>query len=310
MQFYWLNKTDSIMKFSSKILTLCLTGIFLAAGHLHAQKTDASGWIQKAKQAGIEQSVLSELQTRLQSGGISEAHFESIMNVAIGMTEENLPAEMVIQKALEGFSKGVPGDRILSVVDKVHKSARQSAKIVDPWMERPQVEQMSARSEGSISRDKFRTELTKATSKSFMQNLPPDAVAEVLSQIGSESILSNVGPSDIIAAMGILPDLPQSANNIESSGKVIVQALKEGFKADDLQKLPSAIKIAQQRSQLPAASVVEGIAGQMQGNIPAKQILQNLFNGNVGGGPPGNIPKGLKNKSDRGNGNNGRPTGQ
>ncbi len=298
------------MKFSNKILTLFLTGILLTAGHLYAQETDASGWIQKAEQAGIEQSVLSELQTRVQSGGINAEQLESIMTSAIAMSEENLPAEMAIQKALEGFSKGIPGGRVLSVVDKVHSSTSQAAKVVDPWMERPQVEQMAARSEGSMSPDKFRTELTKATSKSFMQNLPADAVTEILSQIGNESILSKAGPSDIVAAMGILPDLPQSANNAESSGKFIVQALKEGFKANDLQKLPSAIKIAQQRSQLPAASVVEGIAGQLRGNIPAKQILQNLFNGNVGGGPPGNIPKGLENRPDRGqNGGNNSSTG-
>jgi hypothetical protein len=298
------------MKFSNKILTLFLTGMLLTAGHLFAQEPDVSSWIQKAEQAGIEQSVLSELQTRVENGGIGGEELESIMTHALAMSEENLPAEMAIQKALEGFSKGIPGGRIISVVDKLHGSASQASKIVDPWMKKSQVRQMTARFEGSMSRDKFRTELTKATSKSFMQNLPADAVTEVLSQIGSESILSSAGPSDVVAAMGILPDLPQAANNAESSGKFIVRALKEGFKADDLQKLPAAIKIAQERSQLPAASVVKGVSGQMQKNIPAKQILQNLFNGNVGGGPPGNIPKGLENKPDRGQkGSDNRPTG-
>jgi hypothetical protein len=51
--------------------------------------------------------------------------------------------------------------------------------------------------------------------------------------------------------------------------------------------------------------VIEGVSKQMSGGIPAKQILQNLFNGNVGGGPPGNVPKGLGNKQNRGNSNGG-----
>jgi hypothetical protein len=53
------------------------------------------------------------------------------------------------------------------------------------------------------------------------------------------------------------------------------------------------MNMAQRRSQLPAQAVAQGLSRQLQGGLPASQILQNLFNGEIGGGPPGNVPPGL-----------------
>lgn len=299
------------MKLFTGIHKILLAGflMFLISGNLYAQENNTEEWIKKAGEAGIEQSMLSELQTRIQNNKISDQQFQSIIKTAIAMSEENLPADIAIQKALEGFSKGIPSGRIASVVDQMHKSVGQAAKIVDPWMNKPAVQEMMGRSGQAMPKEKFRNELTKATSKSIMQNISAESVNQVLSQIGTQSVLANSGPSDIVAAMGILPDLPSTSKNPEMAGKFIARALNGGFKADELQKLPSAMKMAQQRSQLPAASVIEGVISQMKGNVPAKQILQNLFNGKVGGGPPGDIPKGLDNKGDRGNKGQGKGNG-
>lgn len=299
------------MKLYTGLHIILLTGflMFLMSGNLSAQENNTKEWIKKAGEAGIEQSMLSDLQTKIQNNKISDQQFQSIIKSAIAMSEGNLPADIAVQKALEGFSKGIPSGRIVSVVDQMHKSVGQAAKIVDPWMNKPAVQEMMGRSGQAMSKDKFRNELTKATSKSIMQNISSESVNHVLSQIGNESVLANSGPSDVVAAMGIMPDLPSTADQPQASGKFIARALKGGFKADEIQKLPSAIKIAQQRSELPAASVIEGVVNQMQGNTPAKQILQNLFNGKVGGGPPGDIPKGLDNKGDRGNKGQGKGNG-
>lgn len=304
MQFYWLNKMNKRdMKFYINILTTLLVGImiFSAPVELYAQDTDLSGLVQKAQSSGIDKQTLDELQNRAEKRGVDNQQLGRIIQTAIVMSEERLPADVAIQKALEGFSKGIPAARIVSVVDQVHQSVGQAAKVVDPWMQKSGVKKMVKQS--GQPELQFRNELARATSKSFMQKIPGDAVKKVLNEIGSESVLNKTGPSDIVAAMGIFPDLPSAAEQSDVSGKFIVRALKQGFKADDLQKLPSAIKVAQQRSQLPAASVIEGVAGQMHGNIPAKQILQNLFDGKVGGGPPGGTPPGLKNNKGRGHSN-------
>lgn len=298
------------MKFYKKTFTIlfaCIL-ILLATAILKAQETNVSEWMQKASNAGIEQSVLSDFQNRVQGKEIDSKQVESIIKSAISMSEENLPAEVAIQKALEGFSKGIPAERVAMVIDQVHESVRQAAEIVDPWMNRPEVrERIRSKGQG-LDENKFRNELAKATSRSIMQNIPAEAVSEALSEIGSKSILAKSSPSDVVAAMGILPDLPSSSDQPQASGKFIARALEGGFKADELQKLPSAIKVAQQRSELPAASVIEGVANQMRGNIPAKEILKNLFDGKVGGGPPGDIPRGLRNNNNKGQGNSNNGT--
>jgi hypothetical protein len=91
---------------------------------------------------------------------------------------------------------------------------------------------------------------------------------------------------------------------------MIVRSLKAGFDASELQKLPAAIKMAQQRGQLPAANVIEGISHQLNAGVPAQQILQNLFDGNIGGGPPGGTPPGLEKRQKRGNGRGNNRGGQ
>jgi len=300
------------MKFYKNRLITFIAGvlIFGTSGVLQAQQNNKAQWMQQARNAGLEQSVLNEFQGHLNDKTISEDQLASIIRSATSMSEQDLPADIIINKALEGFSKGVPGERVVSVVGQLEQSVAKAAAIVDPWMNKPEVRQMVNRSGSAMPKERFRNELTKATSKSFMQNMSSESLSNIFDQVGSSSVLSKSGPAEVIAAVGILPDLPSSGSNPKGAGEFVVRALKGGFNANELQKLPSAMKVAQQRSQLPAASVIEGVAGQMQGNIPAKQILQNLFNGKVGGGPPGDIPKGIDKNKGRGTGNsNGNSNG-
>lgn len=273
--------------------------------NVHAQDTDVSTLAERAEAAGMEQATLSELRNRAQSRGISNEQLSQILASALSLSEQNLPGQLAIDKALEGLSKGVLGERLVPAVDRVGQGMRQAAEIVDPWMERNQVQGLLKQSGQSISENRFRSEMIRAASKSFVQNVPSDNVQSIFSEIGSEEIISRSTPGDLITAVSILPDLPTTANQPKASSSFIVRALKGGFDADKLQQLPSAVKMGQQRSQLPAASIIEGVAQQMDNGTPAKQVLQNLFNGNVGGGPPGNIPKGLDNRPDRGNNNRG-----
>lgn len=294
------------MKTLNKILVSIITGMILYFGagyNLYAQQNDTSELLKQARSMGIEEQTLTELQNRAEQQKISDQQLQTIVKTALSMSEENLPADIAVKKALEGLSKGIPGERIGAVLGQLHQSVRTSAEVVDPWIKKPEVQQMIGRSDQSMSADQFRNELTKAASKSVMQNNSAESITGILSQIEEESVLARASSPDIVAAVGILADLPSTAKRPQDSGAFVVRALKSGFHANDLQKLPSAIEMAQQRSELPSASVIEGVSKQMRGGIPAKEILQNLFNGNVGGGPPGNIPKGLENKGDRGNSN-------
>lgn len=288
-----------LLLFAAGALLLTLNGAAMA------QANDLDTVLKKAQESGIDETALKELQQRASSRGATDEQIIAMIQPAIDMAGQNLPVELALEKAMEGLSKGVPASKIAPVLQRLNQSAAEAVVIVDPWLERPDVKEMIAKTPNGISNEKFRNELTKATSKALNQNVNQETAKEIFNEMGDESVMGKASASDIIAAVGILPDMAQGVDQSQA-GKFLVRALKGGFKASELQSLPSAMSMAQQRSELPAASVLEGVAKQLDGDIPAKQILQNLFNGQVGGGPSGNIPKGLENRSDRGNqGNNG-----
>ncbi|MEX0684545.1 MAG: hypothetical protein WD267_06770 [Balneolales bacterium] len=265
-----------------------------------AQEETLSDWILAARSAGIEQTRLDEIQSRAIDRGISDQQLMQIIEPAVALAEQNLPTDMIFQKAMEGMAKGIPFQQMNPVLQNLRQNTESVVSIVDPWIGRAEVSQMMQRSGEQVNGKVFRNELLKAGSKALSQNVTTESLKHLLDAIGEEATLNRAKPSGILTAVSIFSDLPSTAEHPEASGSVIARALQSGFEADDLQKLPGAMHSAQRRSQLPSASVIEGITGQMQGGSPASQILQNLFNGNPGGGPPGGMAPGLKNRPDRG----------
>jgi len=308
MQCYSSNKywKDIIMKNSKHILPKILTiplllGLVLLPVLSQAQTASLQEVLEQARNKGVEHSQLQELQKRAQARGLTDQQLMDIIEPAIALADENLPSETVLQKALEGLSKGVPANRMMPVLRNMQQSVQSAGPLVESWIQRPNVKEMVGRPDAGMSDRQFRNEMIKATSRGLMNDIPSGEIQKLLDEIGSGELSGNVEPTDVVASVGVFAELPTTADQPEASRSLIVRSLKGGFKTAEIQRLPAAMKVAQQRSQLPAASVIEGVARQMKGGIPAKKILQNLFNGNVGGGPPGGTPPGLENKQNRGN---------
>ncbi|MDX1619286.1 MAG: hypothetical protein R3224_10915, partial [Balneolaceae bacterium] len=276
---------------------ICLGTVGLAAG----QQAPLNELLEQARDAGIEQSTLEELRSRAENRGMSQQELGTVIESAVSLAENNLPTEHLTQKALEGLSKGVPAPRIVSYIQQVRSSTGQAARIVDPWMDNDGVRRMVDRSGGSVSGPEMRNSMIKVSTMAIAQDIPAESIDRLLSDINDESVLSRTTAPSVVAAISILPDLP-GAEQAQTARTFVVRALKSGFNTADLQKLPTALNMAQQRSRLPAATILEGVAGQMRGGTPAAQILQNLFDGNIGGGPAGNVPKGLENVPDQAQG--------
>jgi len=268
---------------------------------LQAQDASFAKLLERAAAIGIDQSQLQELQERAENRGLSQQDLTGILEPAVALAEDNLPSEMILQKALEGLSKGVPPARMQPLLQQMNRATRQAGPIVESWVQRPEVQQMVSNRGGGMSGDQFRGEMIKATMRGLQKNIPTAEMETLLNEMSQDEISANLGASNAVAAVGVFSELPTTAEQPEVSRSFVMRSLKGGFNATELQRLPAAMQVAQQRSQLPAASVVEGVAKQMSGGIPAKQILQNLFNGNVGGGPPGGTPPGLENRQNRGN---------
>ncbi|HMB98297.1 MAG TPA: hypothetical protein VKM36_07430 [Balneolaceae bacterium] len=284
----------------SFLATLCLvTAAFTDASSQERGLTDL---ISQARSAGIEQADISRLQNRAAERGISDEQLVRILRPAVEMAEQNLPADIVFQKAFEGIAKGIPAGRMIPVLEGLRGHSVQAASVIDPWMQREEVKSFIAK-EGKRTETGFRNEMIRAGVKSVSLENQTRRIEQLLNAIDNSSVLDKTTPASVLAAVNIMPDLPESARRGEVMSSLISKALGNGFNAEEMQKLPVAMNAAQRRSQLPAATVMEGVSNQLQGGIPAEQILQNLFNGNVSAGPPGNIPRGLENRPDRGRGN-------
>ncbi|MEX0928105.1 MAG: hypothetical protein WD266_03260 [Balneolales bacterium] len=299
------NLNRSHKRQAGKLLAIGLIIMVPALGM--AQDQPLGELIRSARNAGIEQARLNDLQSRAASHGITDGQLTQIIGTATVLAEQNLPSDMIFQKAMEGMAKGIAPERMQPVLQNLQRSTISAVAIVDPWIARGDVAQMMSRSGEQMSGQAFRNELLKAGSKAMSQNVSPQSLQNLFDAIGQEATLSRARPSGIAAAISIFADLPSTAQHPDASGAVVARALQSGFEAGDMHKLPGAMNSAQRRSQLPATAVIEGVAGQMVQGTPASQILQNLFNGNIGGGPPGNVPSGMGNRPGQGRGEQGAP---
>lgn len=259
---------------------------------LSAQAATIPELAEQARSAGIEQSRVENLQNRARARGVQEDELAGILRSAVSMAENDLPYDLILDKALEGISKGVSGQQMMPLLSDIERRSGEAAQFVDQWVDRPEVEHMLSGESGRMGRDQFRREMIKVSSKTLLQGFDAETLEQTLNSIADEGVTEQARPSGILAAVNILGDLPEAAGKSAENAGIVVQALKGGFNATDLQKLPGAMNMAQRRSQLPASAVAEGMSRQLSGGLPASEILQNLFNGNIGGGPPGNLPPG------------------
>jgi len=273
---------------SKGAMILGLALILLFPVEILAQET-LSELLDQATASGIDQDRITEVQNRLESRGLSEEEFMTILRPAIEMADDKLPYEMIFEKVFEGLSKGVPVQRMTPVLSLIRENSLKSAQLVDQWMAKPEVDQFFERGDSRLSKSQYRNEMVKAGSMAIAQNVDEEVLRETLNSVGDGN-MERVRPSGILAAINILSDLPNGAASASENARIVLKALQSGFEAGDIQKLPAAMNMAQRRSQLPAAAVGEGLMQQLERGLPSEKILQNMFNGEIGGGPPGNIP--------------------
>lgn len=243
---------------------------------------------ERAVAAGLDQHRIDQIKERASARGIDDAMLARLIEPAADLAENNLPSEYVMQKIMEGFAKGVPGGRMLPVIEAIHQQTPRAVMMVDQWAGKAEVAPF-LKSMGD-QQPRFRQDMVNAGLKSLTHQVAPETIESVLDELGKSSILNKTSPQAVAAAVGILPDLPASVLAEKGVHGIIAGAIEGGFSAADIQKLPGAINAAERRSQLPSASILEGMSKQLGNGIPANTILQNLFNGNINAGPPEGIP--------------------
>ena len=271
--------------------------LFVASVQVEAQGTSAPNVLKRAAEAGMDVPTLENLHVRARAQDFNEIQFTALVNPAIELAEANIPYDLILDKAFEGLAKKVPSNMLINVLEKLQNSTRQSAEIVIQWSQRPVVER--AAKQTGLDKPQFHKQIITGLAKALNQDISPETIEAFMNMLSDEDLISASSPANIAASVAILPEIHATLKNPDVANQLLQRALKGGFGSNELQKLPGALKMAQNRSQLPSGVIVDDIYRQMGNGSPAAQIINNLFNGNPGGGPPEGIP------GQRGRGNNG-----
>lgn len=284
-------------------LTRLLAGIVLAgvapAGPLAAQSPD--DLVARGVAAGADAELLQELRARAGRAGLEEAATVRMLGTAVAAAEAGLPSRMLLQKGLEGLSKGVAPDRIAAVMSSLQGAVARAGGLVDPWLERPGVREALAPSPaGPEEGDGARGTLVESVGLALEGGASEGAVRELLDRVPGRLRARRVSALRLGVAVEVLPELPVAARNPRVAADLVVEALDSGFGAAELRELPAALQAAARRGQLPAAAVARGAMAQMRGDLPAATVLQNLFQGDFPGNAPFELPPGLEKARERG----------
>lgn len=288
------------MKTLKNITAIIFSGLLLFAVVSNAvgqQQASLSDLLQKATQAGVNDEVLQTLVDRAENNNFSQSELSQILQSAISMAEEKLPAEAAISKALEGITKGVPADRVSGMVDRMRVSSQEASQVVEPWLNSSEVAQNLVSDAQGMSGEAFRQEMISEVARGLRENVSPETYASVLSDISADqNLLEQLYPSKVVAAISMIPDLPEeAAGEAKIARGFVFRVLKSGLHPSEMRKLPMALAQGQMRGQLPAEAMMASVMDKLGSGIPSSQIFQQLMNGNLGAGPQGSLPIGIRN---------------
>jgi hypothetical protein len=259
--------------------------------------------ITSALNSGIDEGKLTSIIQRAQERDLTREQFGRLLQPAINLAGNDLPYEPVLQKALEGLAKRVPHPNIIQVLGNIETGMNRSAVLVDNWLESvPAREMIRTGSPGQDMQQsamQFRNILLENTSAALQQNIREENITGFLDEASAGRASEKAGLLPVASAVGIMADLPTAHSDPGLTRRILVSALRSGFTANEIQQLPAALNAAQLHSRLPAEAVANGMAEQALSGIPATTILENLFKGNLKGGPPGFTPPGAINRPGR-----------
>lgn len=239
--------------------------------------------VQRAEKAGIEADQLQMLINRAEQKGLSEKQIAALIRPAAELAEQNLPGEIIIQKAFEGLAKSIPPTRIEPVLMNFKSRIQQAEQVVDPWMKRNNTDQEENYITERGNQRSVKNLLIESVAVALSANTSEQQITGLLDHLIANTQKTTLPPQSLATAIQILPDLITTDKDPTLSYKLLNNAVNAGFTASDLNQLPQAMKLARQNSRLPVQAVANRFNRQLESGLTASQIIQNLQVGNVKG---------------------------
>lgn len=254
--------------------------------------------VERGVRAGADAELLAELRIRVSDAGHDAETAAALLAPVVSLAERGLPSRMVVRKALEGLAKRVSPERIVDLLDRLGARVGQAGGIVDPWLAGDAGASLAPATPSGGGRG-VRETLVESTALGLFHGAPEPVIREVLDRVPATLGDRPVGAVELGVGIEVTPQLPLSDRDPALVAELVVGALASGFDAAQMRELPAALEAAERRAQLPAEAVARGAMSQFR-ELPAADILRNLFQGEFPGNVPFEIPPGLENAGRRG----------
>lgn len=241
----------------------------------------AADLAKEARQAGIDDELLISLTDRAEQTGMDNESLTTIIGSALALTEQQLPSETVLSKALEGISKGVSGAELSSAAREIRNSIEQAAPVVDRWASQNEIEHFTSPATDEAAALSYRSDLVQEIARGLRSGVEEDLFASLLDEFSTdEQLHSEAEAGNIIAVVRVIPELPvESAEQAELSRSFVVRALQSGVPPREMQKMPAAMNRSQEGNRLVATAVLSELFVHHEIGTPGESILQNLLQG-------------------------------
>ncbi len=299
-------KASSTMVGKIAIIMILLLGVFLAPLEVRATAGIDDPVIKRAMDAGVDAERIERMAHRAQTLEMTPEQLEQILTPVISLAEMDLPYDLLMQKAAEGLAKQIPAPSIRLVLDQMQGNLVRSVAIVDPWMERREVQQQIEAERGVRTTHeaarRYRVMLLEGASQSLQYNADEKLLHAFLEEVAATSIMTKSGLASVAAGLQALSEMPMTQENPGLSIRLLSGAMNAGFTASEIRELPHALRSAHFNNKLPLERITGKLDMRRYEDMPAVHIMEYLFQGNIGGGAAGfQTPDGLRDReSDRG----------
>ncbi len=256
--------------------------------------------IEQGRTAGADADLMQTVASRAQEAGMSAEATTDLLEPALRLAEQDLPATPLLNKTLEGLAKQVPAQRMTPVLQRFQDHTQQAGVLVSKWGERAAVQRMLGESNGAPAKAE-RNQLIMNIAEAQQQDLPLEHVERFLDGLPEAAQRRSIALSEVTTAVSVMPDLPAVQDRPDLGQQVLTAALNAKYDAQSLRQLPAALEQAQQASQRPPPAIARETVQAISRGTPASNVLRNLFQGTLPGDDP---PSGV------GEGSPGPPPGQ
>lgn len=248
---------------------------------------ELDAFVERAVESGIDRALVTTVASRAGESGFTAQETTELLQSAVRLASEGLPARPVLGKALEGLAKGVPFTRLHPVVGELETHTLEVGRYVRGWARRSDVQPVLGDA-GRVSNEGGVATVIESAARSRMRGASSDLVRGFLDRLPENSSRRPIGTDEIATGLHVLPDMPDANAAPAQTARLVTAALDARLPTERVRQMPGALRSAARQRGQPVEALARGAASELAAGTPAAEVLDGLFEGGRPGvGPPG-----------------------